>query len=128
MEQHPILSMEYSSKAVKPERQLWAAVILTALEEYESWCRSSEKHWREWNQPAPRSYWMEILDIRRHCTHRWFGVVCALADIEHEWIIDRLQEIDREYCINSIPFDQGGEILSIWQKRALNKKQLKVIN
>lgn len=128
MEQPQIFIMEYESESVKPERRLWAAVVVTALEEYEDWCRSAEKHWRMWNSPVPIAYYHELQDMRRHCMHRWFGVVCALADVEQEWVIARFDSIAKEYCINSLPFDHGGELLTEWQQRRLTKPKRRSIN
>lgn len=105
-----------------PERRLWCAVVINLLHEYESWLQRIMLLWQTENKPVPAALHNEIKDMRKHCTHRWFGVVCALADITQSMVIARLDRLDKDYCLASISFDETEQVIAYWRKRNLKRK------
>lgn len=104
-----------------PERRLWLAVIVQALEDYEGLLQRIESAWNQTRRPVNRQLWIEACEVRRHCEHSLFEAICEHAGIPHRRILLKLNHFDREYCFNVIPVETRAEIRSAWQIRQFRK-------
>lgn len=108
-----------------PERRLWAAVVLQALEDYEDLLRQFESYWNKVQRPVQYQLWCEACAIRRHCQHELFQTICEHAGIDYGRVVRKIRQMERDYCFASIPHETSGTVYSEqWfeRKRRLGRK------
>lgn len=103
----PKLDDEYVGCHQGGERELWATVILFAINDYENLCQQIETAWRLTQRPVSRHLDISRENIKGQVDHTWFGLICLLIDVSPDHIKRRLRELDVEYCIASIPIESA---------------------
>jgi len=108
-----------------PERRLWCAVIISSVDEYREWLQRIHVGWTTSQRPIEASYKFSLKHIRHQCNTEWFHLICEMADISPEVVLRKFDELDREYCLNQIPFqDEPDRFISQWALRKISKQKI----
>ena len=107
------------------ERRLWCAVVISTVEEYVEWLNRINNSWNVHQRPVDRSFKFSLHHIRRQCKTQWFQIICEMADFSADRVFRKFNELDKEYCIEQIPFqDEPERFMSQWAIRKINKQKI----
>lgn len=114
-----------SCTGYEPERRLWCAVMISAIDEYTEWLHRINVQWNSFNRPVNPDYKFSLKHIRRQCRSEWFQAVCEMADFSPDRIFAKFDALDREYCLHQILFaDESERFMSQWALRKLAKQRV----
>lgn len=107
------------------ERRLWCAVIISSVDEYREWLQRIHTGWTANQRPVDSSFKFSLKHIRHQCQTEWFQVICEMADITPELIFKKFDELDQEYCLKQIPFeDEPERFMSSWALRKTARQRV----
>lgn len=108
-----------------PERRLWCAVVISTIEEYTEWLGRIQNAWSLSQKPVDSGFKFSLQHIRRQCKTEWFESVCGMADISADVVAKKFDQLDKEYCLKQIPFqDEPERFLSQWALRKISKQKI----
>lgn len=108
-----------------PERRLWCAVIISAMEEYIEWLSRINTSWAVHQRPVNRNFRFSLMHIRKQCKTEWFHMICEMADFSVDRVARKFDALDREFCLSQIPFeDEPERFMSQWALRKISKQKI----
>lgn len=108
-----------------PERRLWCAVVLSAVDEYMEWILRISNGWRTSRRPLPTHYKYSLNYLRQQCRSEWFVMICEMAEFPAHKVLKKFDELDREFGISQIPFEPSEDNFpSHWELRKANRNKL----
>lgn len=117
-----VIQLEADTVESYPEQRLWCAVIMSALDEYQDCLQRISSSWHTHQRAVNRNYLEVLRNVRKSCDTPWFGMVCELADISPHRVIQRLDSLDREFCLSAIPFEtEDTPYMSDYERRKFAK-------
>lgn len=115
-------ALESESWESYPERRLWIAVILFAIEEYREQLVHIRKLWDADGRPVSKQLLLSLRGTKYEMQHAWFGHVCENADIDQSHIVRKVRELDQEFRLDEIKFAASDAGVSRMSVRRMRKR------